>query len=248
MPTSAESCQALVQTMVTGARRTGGLTPERADTLLTIMLEHPYFEGRDESELRDMLELACRRPPSTLAELRPQLDDSALAFQLLAIVTRSDAAPDDSVLLAIAADLGVGAEQAAEILAAGTPEELSILDAVPAPEEVYLDVLLAAAAADGHLADEELAHLVHFACERLEFRLLPRHEIEDVMSASMQGFLDHGFSAWLETLALALPTRDQRETALQLAREMIAADREVTSEERAFIADLAQALELPAPA
>jgi len=237
-------CQALVEAMVIGARRTGGLTPDRADTLLTIMLEHPYFAGLDEPDLRDLLEQACRRPPATLADQRALVDDAQLTFQLLAIVTRSDAPPPAGELLEAAAELGISAQDATAILDAGTPPELDILNAGPVPEEAYLDVLIAAAAADGKLAEEELNKLVLFTCSRMEFRLLPRHEIEDVMTASLQGFLDHGFSSWLETLPLALPTADQRQTAYRLASEMIAADHEVTPEETAFMAELAAALEL----
>jgi tellurite resistance protein len=237
-------CQALVESMVIGARLAGGLTPERAETLLTIMLEHSYFSGLGESDLRDLLEQACQRPLATLAELRPRLDDPALTFQLAAIVARSANEPGQDILLDAATQLGLSHEAATQILDAGTPPELSILDAGALPEEVYLDVLLAAAAADGRIADEELEHLVAFACSRLELRLLPRHEIEDVMAASLQGFLDHGFEAWMETLALSLPTDEQRRTAQQLAREMIAADHEITVEEEDFMRALTTALGL----
>ena len=241
-----DGCQAMVQVMVTGARIAGGLTPDRAETLLTIMLEHPYFEGLDEAALREMLEQACRRPPRSLREQAPQLDKAALAFQFLVLVVNAEGEHSDQMFFDSAQQLGIPQDEAATIIAAGTPPELEILDAQEALEEVYLDVLLAAAAADGIIAPEELDKLVSFACSRMEFRLLPRTEIEDVMAASLQGFLDHGFESWMETLTIALPLTEQRQTAYQLAQEMIAADREVTTEETSFMRALASALSLPA--
>lgn len=240
-----DGCQAMVQVMVTGARLAGGLTPDRAETLLTIMLEHSYFNGLDEADLRDMLEQACRRPPQSLGEQASQLDDAALAFQFMVLVVNAEGTHEEHLFLDSARQLEISQDDAAALLAAGTPPELDILNAEEVLEEVYLDVLLAAAAADGRIAPEELDKLVSFACSRLEFRLLPRTEIEDVMEASLQGFLDHGFESWMETLTLALPMVEQRQTAYQLAQEMIAADHEITTEELSFMRSLASALNLP---
>ena len=132
----------------------------------------------------------------------------------------------------------------AEIVAAGIPPELDILSTDPSPEETYLDVLLAAAAADGHLAPEELEALVQYASSRLELRLLPRPEIEDLMTVSLQAFLDYGVQDWLEGLPEALPEEEQRKTAYRLAAEMIAADNVIHKDELRFIEALRDSLGL----
>ena len=86
--------------------------------------------------------------------------------------------------------------------------------------------------------------LIAFASSRSEFSAIPRQEIEDLMQASLQGFLDYGFSFWLETLADDLPEPEQRQTALQLATEMVEADAVVTSDETEFLTALKLALQL----
>lgn len=251
--------EALVAMMVLGAHRAGGLTPERADVLLTILLEHPRFSGQDEDQLQEMLARACEAPrPLPLAELARQLQaEAALAFQLTALVAAAGASPtptptptptstpdSDGGLREVAASLGLAWEEAQAILDAGVPPELEILHASPLPEEVYLDVLLAAAASDGRVAPEELDLIVEYAASRLELRLLPRSEIEDLMTASLAGFLDHGVTRWLETLTDALPAPEQRQTAYRLAAELIAADHIVHHAEERFLQDLQAALGL----
>jgi uncharacterized tellurite resistance protein B-like protein len=130
------------------------------------------------------------------------------------------------------------------VLEAGIPPALMDVRVPTAPEEIYLDVLLAAAAADGQLADQEMDALTAFAASRPELTEIPRHEIEDLMQASLQGFLDYGFSSWLETLADDLPELDQRQTALRLATEMVQADAVVTRDETTFLSALKLALNL----
>lgn len=238
--------QALIEAMVIGAQLAGGLTPERADTLLTISLEHPTFRGLDEVDLRAMLEVACRdaRPTRLPALAEPLSTDPPLAFQLLFLVAREDGPLPKDALLDAARIFGLSDADAQALMDRGVPPELEILNAGPAPEEAYLDVLLAAAAADGQLAEEELAKLVSFACSRLEFRLLPDAEIADLMEASLQGFLDHGFDTWLETLPEALQSPEERQTAYRLAAEMIIADNQITDSERVFMAQLRAVLQL----
>jgi hypothetical protein len=86
--------------------------------------------------------------------------------------------------------------------------------------------------------------LADFAASRLELKELPRHEIEDLMQASLQGFLDYGFSFWLATLADDLPELAQRQTALRIATEMVQADAVVTRDETTFLSALKLALNL----
>ena len=64
------------------------------------------------------------------------------------------------------------------------------------------------------------------------------------MQASLQGFLDYGFSFWLETLADDLTEPAQRQTALRLATEMVQADSVVTRDETEFLGALKLALNL----
>lgn len=240
-----QGSQAMLHTLISGARKTGGLTPERAETMLTIMIEHPYFSGIEEHDLRRQLEEACRRPPVPYGTQADALDDVALTAQLMAIVLRAEHDPGRQQLVDMAIQIGLNAETAAQIVDGDIPAELAILLSSHAPEEVYLDVLLAAAAADGHFASEEMDKLVAYATSRLELRLLPKAEIEDLMQASWQGFLSHGFTDWLSSLPEALPRLEQRQTAYQLAHEMIHADNVIHEDEQAFMHQLADALGLP---
>ncbi|MEL6349166.1 MAG: tellurite resistance TerB family protein [Myxococcota bacterium] len=238
--------QALIEVMVVGAQIAGGLSPDRADALLTITLEHSDFSGLEEDDLRAMLEEAITQArPTRLPTLSQAVAfNPTLAFQLMFLVAREGGALPQDALLDAATTFGLSPDDAQQIIDAGVPPALAILDAAPAPEEAYLDVLLAAAASDGEIAEQELEKLIHFAGSRMELRLLPREEIEDLMTASLQGFLDHGFSAWLETLPASLPTDAQRQTAYKLAAEMIEADQQITDSERAFMAQLRAVLEL----
>ena len=246
MDTETTPLNALIEAMVISAQLAGGLTPERADVLLTILLEHPLFAHEDEDDLRTVL--ACTSEDihaERLAELAPQLHPQAqTAFQLMFLVASAQPPSPEAALLQAAATLGLDDDTARAIMAAGIPPELDILTAGPLPEEVYLDVLLAAAAADGHLAPEELDALVAFASDRLELRLLPRSEIGDLMQASLQGFLDYGVDVWLETLPDALPLPEQRQTAYRLAADMVAADHIIKPTEEAFLRRLQAVLHL----
>ena len=112
------------------------------------------------------------------------------------------------------------------------------------PVETYLDCLLMAAAADQKLEDEELATLIAFVVERDEFDGVPEEHIRGYMQVSLRAYVHGGIEGRLVTLLDELPTPEQRETAYGLAASMCIADGEVADAERAFLADLADALEL----
>ncbi len=244
------SASALIEAMVIGAHLGGGVTPAREDVMRTIIRDHAAFDGQRPASPEDAVEAVLARVTAAsttehlaaLSEAAPAL----VAYQLMVIIALVEEEGEEKTeaLLAAGDAMGLEGRSAWAVLEAGIPPALMDPRVPAAPEETYLDVLLAAAAADGLLADEEMTALVDFARSRLELREIPPEEIGDFMHASLQGFLDYGFGFWLETLADDLPEPAQRQTALRLATEMVEADGEVTESETAFLAALRLALQL----
>ena len=238
----------LIEAMVIGAHIGGGMTPDREDVMRAIVRDHQAFADLGEIDLGALILGAQQRlaDGSLDARLATLADAGHAAYQLMVIIALVEEEGDEKTdaLLAAGEALGLTSRGAWAVLEAGIPPALMDVRVPAVPEETYLDVLLAAAAADGHLAEEEMNALIAFASSRSEFSAIPRQEIEDLMQASLQGFLDYGFSFWLETLADDLPEPEQRQTALQLATEMVEADSVVTSDETEFLTALKLALQL----
>jgi hypothetical protein len=250
MSETTPNAPALIEAMIIGAHLGGGLTPDREDVIRSIVRDHQAFDGQHGGELAAMIHGAQERlgastPAERLAALAVSVP-TPVAFQLLVIIAlvEEDGEEATDALLAAGESLGLTQRSAWAVLEAGIPPALMDVRVPAAPEEIYLDVLLAAAAADGQLAAEEMDALADFAASRLELKELPRHEIEDLMQASLQGFLDYGFSFWLATLADDLPELAQRQTALRIATEMVQADAVVTRDETTFLSALKLALNL----
>ena len=241
---------ALIEAMVIGALIGGGMTPDREDVMRSIVRDHQAFADQAPGDLGVLIlgaqqQLSASTITARLAAIAALISPKT-AFQLMVIIALVEEEGDEKTddLLIAGESLGLEARGAWAVLEAGIPPALMDVRVPAAPEETYLDVLLAAAAADGLLADKEMDALIRFACSRLEFNEIPRQEIEDLMQASLQGFLDYGFSFWLETLADDLPEDEQRQIALRLATEMVEADDVVTVDEAEFLAALKLALHL----
>ncbi len=244
------SASALIEAMIIGARIGGGVTPDREDVMCTIIRDHSAFDGQRPSDPSGAIQasaanIADADTTERLTALR-EVVPSQTAYQLMVIIALVEEEGEEKTdeLLAAGEALGMEGRSAWAVLEAGIPPALMDVRVPAAPEETYLDVLLAAAAADGQLADEEMTALVKFARSRLELRDIPPAEIGDLMQASLQGFLDYGFGFWMETLADDLPEPAQRQTALRLATEMVQADGEVTGSELEFLDALRSALQL----
>ena len=250
MPETSPNTPALIEAMIIGAHLGGGLTADREEVIRAIVRDHQAFDGEDGSALSALMIGAQERlSASTSAERLAELAGGVtaqVAFQLLVTIAlvEEEGEEQTDALLAAGESLGLTHRSAWAVLEAGIPPALMDVRMPAAPEEIYLDVLLAAAAADGQLAAEEMDSLIDFAASRLELKEIPRREIEDLMQASLQGFLDYGFSFWLETLADDLPEPEQRQTALRLATEMVQADAVVTRDENEFLGALKLALNL----
>ena len=244
------SASALIEAMAIGAHIGGGMTPAREDVMRTIIRDHSAFDGHRPAVPGDAVQAvtASITVASTTERLAALVDraPAQVAYQLMVIIAlvEEEGEEETEALLAAGDAMGLESRSAWAVLEAGIPPALMDVRVPSAPEETYLDVLLAAAAADGLLADEEMTALVDFARSRLELREIPPEEIGDFMQASLQGFFDYGFGFWLETLADDLPEPAQRQTALRLATEMVEADGEVTESETAFLAALRLALQL----
>ena len=246
---STQIAPTLIEAMVIGAHIGGGMTTDRAEIIRTVARDHQSFAEAGPFDIEALLSAAQQRlADSTPAERLAQLSGShsQTAYQLLVIVAlvEEEGEEQTEALLSAGEALGLTHHKAWAVLEAGIPPALMDVRVPAAPEETYLDVLLAAAAADGRLVDEEMVALIDFASSCQELSHLPRTEIEDLMHASLQGFLDYGFSFWLENLADDLPEAAQRQTALRLATAMVEADAQVTTDEQEFLAALKLALHL----
>lgn len=246
----AQTAPALIEAMLLGAALGGGQTPDRDDVMRSIVQDHQAFASHPVEDPDALIRsVGAQIAGRTVAERLSALAATSpglTAFQLMVIIALVEEEGEEKTdeLLEAGEALGVEPRAAWAVLEAGIPPALMDVRVPSAPEETYLDVLLAAAAADGQLADEELSALVSFACSRLELNELPRQEIEDLMQASLQGFLDYGFAFWLATLADDLPEDAQRQTAFRLAAEMVEADSKVTADETEFLNALKLALHL----
>jgi len=242
---------ALVDVVVISAQLFGGLTPDRKETLVMLVCEHPAFAGIDALDIDHIVDQATKRIPSEspmdhLRGLVPSVLDRRLVVSVMIIVAMADSRrpQHNEQLLSATTALGMDRRDVENMIAKGLPDDFDSSQTKPALEETYLDVLLAAAASDGCLADEEMETLVGFACSRMELSDLPRGAIEDLMRASLQGFLDHGFSHWLSGIGDDLSSTQQRQTAYRLAAEMVAADARIVAKEIDFMDQLRDALSI----
>ena len=112
------------------------------------------------------------------------------------------------------------------------------------PHQAFAAIALAAVGCDGQLGRDE-ARLLR---NQLEFR----HPYCGLNEGAMATLFDQLLAVlrtegWSALVAQAVPELrpDQRETALALAAHLVQADRHVTADEKAFLAELSQRLELP---
>jgi len=239
----------LIEAMVVGAVLGGGLTARREELILTMVVEDEAFGDLEEVQVHELFNQVtemCAQLDAAGGLLRlqerGQSDLSESLMRMLSAVALCDDEPGDALHQAGKA-LGLGQATIDQILSE-TPALIEALQVSPTLEEIYLDVLLAAAVVDGSVAEEELNALIEYARSCSVFAALPRAEIEDMMDASLRGFLDHGIQSWLEGLPEAIPETSQRQTAYRMASEMIRADNEVLPSEAEFMRLLQQALSL----
>ena len=112
------------------------------------------------------------------------------------------------------------------------------------PDQAFAAIALAAVGCDGQLGRDE-ARLLR---NQLEFRLPYRNCNELAMATLFDQLLSVlRTEGWSALVAQAVPVLlpDQRETALALAAHLVHADRSVTADERAFLTELSQRIELP---
>jgi len=112
------------------------------------------------------------------------------------------------------------------------------------PAEAFVAITLAATASDGYLSQDE-ACLIYSSLSRMKlFRSYPY----DVMSRMFDRLLSilrrQGIDALFNTAKESLP-HDLREAAFAMATDLVLADGIVTQEEKDFLNDLHQALDIP---
>jgi uncharacterized tellurite resistance protein B-like protein len=112
------------------------------------------------------------------------------------------------------------------------------------PAEAFAAIALAAIASDGYLSDEE-AHSLSVSLSRMKlFRSYPE-DVKRKLFDKLLGILRRdGPGALLNSAQESLP-HDLRETAFAIATDLVLADGVVTEEEKDFLGQLHESLEIP---
>lgn len=112
------------------------------------------------------------------------------------------------------------------------------------PEEAFAGILLAVAASDGHLSDQEAATFCGVAGRMRLYSAMP-DEVFSAMMDRLTGVIKRdSVGALLGRSVAALPA-ELRDTAFAIAVDLVLADGEVEDEEQAVIEALQEALEIP---
>ncbi|MCC6644770.1 MAG: tellurite resistance TerB family protein [Polyangiaceae bacterium] len=109
--------------------------------------------------------------------------------------------------------------------------------------EAIIEAMLLAAHADGEFSDEERAHF-SASVESLTDRRVSGERLQALLARIEASVAAEGALARLRGLKDRLPTPRLRETALELAVRLMAADGIVRTSERELILDAADALEI----
>lgn len=112
------------------------------------------------------------------------------------------------------------------------------------PAEAFAAITLAATASDGYLSEDE-AHTIYSALSRMKlFRSYP-YDVMNRMFARLLSILRRqGLDTLFNTAKESLPY-NLREAAFTVATDLVLADGIVTQEEKDFLNDLYQALDIP---
>ena len=111
------------------------------------------------------------------------------------------------------------------------------------PAEAFVEITLAVPASDGYLSEEE-ASLIYSSLSRMKlFRSYP-HDVMNRMLDRLLGILRRqGLDALFNTAKESLP-HNLREAAFAMATDLVLANGILTQEEKDFLNDLYQALDI----
>ena len=110
--------------------------------------------------------------------------------------------------------------------------------------EAFAAIALATVACDGILGKDE-AHALRRQLEyRTPFKDRSEREMAMLFDQLLKRLREHGSSQLIKD-ALPHLKQPQKETALAVAVQLVHADRTVTTEEQAFLNELAQSVDLP---
>jgi hypothetical protein len=122
-------------------------------------------------------------------------------------------------------------------------DETSFTEAPFGPQEGYAGVLLCATACDGHIADEESRSLFLILSQKKLYQRLSQQQFSAIFDRLMGYLKKGGPEKLLEKSYPAVPP-ELRESAFANAVDIILANGSVDGEEKEFIMDLKNKLEL----
>ena len=111
-------------------------------------------------------------------------------------------------------------------------------------QEAFVGILLAAAAADGHIADEEAQGLCTVTMRMKMFQNISGDKFSKILNQLIKILKREGVHKLVERCASALP-RELHETAFANACDIILADGVVEDEEKALVEKLQNELDIP---
>lgn len=245
----------LIEAMVLGAVADGEFDSRESERIIDVIASHSEFTGMDAAELRGDLDSAFHGIVTdgfhvrlhALAGALPRYAHRVLAFRAAVAVAFANGRLDSDefsflrqmqkVLGIAEADIARAFEEMQAIGRVGVPQEV-------APVESYLDCLLMAAAADGQLAEEELATIIAFVISREEFEGIDEDRLREYINGRLEEFADGGIDARLSELTDELLDPMERENAYGLAAAMAVVDGDFAQAEQRFLQKLQVALRI----
>lgn len=245
----------LIEAMVLGAVADGEFDSRESERIIEVIASHSEFTGMDAAELRGDLDAAFHGIVSdgfhvrlhALAGALPRYVHRVLAFRAAVAVAFANGRLDSDefsflrqmqkVLGIAEADIARAFEEMQSLGRVGIPAEV-------APVECYLDCLLMAAAADGQLAEEELATIIAFVISREEFEGIDEDRLRQYINSRLEEFADGGIDERLEQLTDELLDPMERENAYGLAAAMAVVDGDFAPAEKRFLQKLQAALSI----
>jgi uncharacterized tellurite resistance protein B-like protein len=237
--------------------------PEEIAKISELLAARPEFEGMTKEHVAEGIEAAAKRAQtlrsqqsfdgrlSQIAEKLETVENRLLAFGMAAAIALADDElhPDELRLLAIFEKAFKLSNDDVNGVIRCIKSGRSFESIFPTHKDekvsAYIETLVIALRADGRVTRAEIQVLLETVEKAPELRGINMQQADAYIQRSLEVLEREGLEARLSLLGRTLSTEEERFEAFSLALRMIAADGEVTREEKHLLARLEAIFDMP---
>ena len=249
-PLQSAQVRLFIETMLIMIAADGVVEESELDLFVRQVRTRPEFDGLPQRALdthvqaafadirRDGVDARIKEIALGLANEQQRLT----AFTMATTIAAGDggiAASESEQLEKMRGVFGITASDAQQVqqavLEGRTPELLAMGARREQPEQLYIEVLLLMAAADGVMEASEMDRFGHQLAERSEFASMTPELASKFLDFALRNLEQEGVEARVQAIADGLSQGPQRLSAFRMALEMSLADGGTDSNERALL-------------